>query len=405
MTVVRPELQFGVTELERRRTVVTGFHEKPRSDALDQRRLLLLRARRVRLPRRRVVLEREPLEGLAADGQLRAYRHTRLLGVHGHLQGRGHAQRPVGGRRGPLEDVGLRPDGRNSARGGRINRAVTPLRNRPPSPSPTRSASASTSSPLAEGRRASTSSTTSTRPPSTPPRSSPAAPTPRARPSCASRRRSASRASPSSRPPRATSTGARAERRRGGRAGRPAAVPDRPDRVRGRARRRPRERRGDRAQGRPRRGDRRGRPDLARGADRALRHRPDGLLRQLPAPPADAARPARRGGGQPEPGGPRQARAGSTSNTVLVGFSAGRPHPLVVRAMKLARNRRAATIAIADATLSEVAKLADHRLYYSSNSPAYVRSHRRCSAWSRRWPTASTRWTSPPTRTASRPSG
>jgi DNA-binding MurR/RpiR family transcriptional regulator len=62
-------------------------------------------------------------------------------------------------------------------------------------------------------------------------------------------------------------------------------------------------------------------------------------------------------------------------NTVMVGFSAGRPHPLVVRAMKLARNRRAATIAIADATLSEVAKLADHRLYYSSNSPAYVRSH------------------------------
>jgi DNA-binding MurR/RpiR family transcriptional regulator len=61
--------------------------------------------------------------------------------------------------------------------------------------------------------------------------------------------------------------------------------------------------------------------------------------------------------------------------TVLIGFSAGRPHPLVVRAVKLARNRRAATIAIADATLSEVAKLADHRLYYSSNSPAYVRSH------------------------------
>ena len=61
--------------------------------------------------------------------------------------------------------------------------------------------------------------------------------------------------------------------------------------------------------------------------------------------------------------------------TVMVGFSAGRPHPLVVRAMKLARNRRAATIAIADATLSEVAKLGDHKLFYSSNSPAYVRSH------------------------------
>ncbi|MBD0282270.1 MAG: MurR/RpiR family transcriptional regulator [Thermoleophilaceae bacterium] len=61
--------------------------------------------------------------------------------------------------------------------------------------------------------------------------------------------------------------------------------------------------------------------------------------------------------------------------TVMIGFSAGRPQPLVVRAMKLARHRRAATIAVADATLSEVAKLADHRLYYSSNSPAYVRSH------------------------------
>jgi DNA-binding MurR/RpiR family transcriptional regulator len=62
-------------------------------------------------------------------------------------------------------------------------------------------------------------------------------------------------------------------------------------------------------------------------------------------------------------------------STLVIGFSAGRPHPLVVRAMKLARHRKADTIAIADATLSEVAKLADQRLYYSSNGPAYVRSH------------------------------
>jgi DNA-binding MurR/RpiR family transcriptional regulator len=61
--------------------------------------------------------------------------------------------------------------------------------------------------------------------------------------------------------------------------------------------------------------------------------------------------------------------------TLLIGFSAGRPHPLVVRAMKLGRHRGAATIAISDATLSEVTKLGDQRLYYSSNSPAYVRSH------------------------------
>jgi DNA-binding MurR/RpiR family transcriptional regulator len=61
--------------------------------------------------------------------------------------------------------------------------------------------------------------------------------------------------------------------------------------------------------------------------------------------------------------------------TLVIGLSAGRPHPLVVRAMKLARHRKAKTIAITDATLSEVAKLAQIRLYYSSNSPAYVRSH------------------------------
>ena len=61
--------------------------------------------------------------------------------------------------------------------------------------------------------------------------------------------------------------------------------------------------------------------------------------------------------------------------TLVIGFSAGRPHPLVVRAMKLARHRKAPTLAITDATLSDVAKLAQIKLYYSSNSPAYVRSH------------------------------
>jgi DNA-binding MurR/RpiR family transcriptional regulator len=63
------------------------------------------------------------------------------------------------------------------------------------------------------------------------------------------------------------------------------------------------------------------------------------------------------------------------SDTLVIGLSAGRPHPLVVRAMKLARHRKARTAAITDATLSEVAKLGQIKLYYSSNSPAYVRSH------------------------------
>jgi len=61
--------------------------------------------------------------------------------------------------------------------------------------------------------------------------------------------------------------------------------------------------------------------------------------------------------------------------TMVIGLSAGRPHPLVVRAMKIARHRHAATLAIADASLSDVAKLADRTLWYSSNSPAFVRSH------------------------------
>jgi DNA-binding MurR/RpiR family transcriptional regulator len=62
-------------------------------------------------------------------------------------------------------------------------------------------------------------------------------------------------------------------------------------------------------------------------------------------------------------------------NTLVVGLSAGRPHPLITRTMKLARHRKAPTLAITDATLSEVARLARLRLYYSSNTPAFVRSH------------------------------
>lgn len=63
------------------------------------------------------------------------------------------------------------------------------------------------------------------------------------------------------------------------------------------------------------------------------------------------------------------------AGTLVIGFSAGRPHPLIIRAMKLARHREAPSVAIADATLSEVARLADHKIFYSSNSPTFVRSH------------------------------
>jgi DNA-binding MurR/RpiR family transcriptional regulator len=62
-------------------------------------------------------------------------------------------------------------------------------------------------------------------------------------------------------------------------------------------------------------------------------------------------------------------------DTLVVAFSAGRAHPLVMRAMKLARHRRAPTLAISDATLSEVGEHAEHTLYYSSDGPSYTRSN------------------------------
>jgi DNA-binding MurR/RpiR family transcriptional regulator len=61
--------------------------------------------------------------------------------------------------------------------------------------------------------------------------------------------------------------------------------------------------------------------------------------------------------------------------TLVIGFSSGRPHALVLRAFKLAQKRACDTVAITDASLSELTKLADHCLYYSSNSPSYTRSH------------------------------
>jgi DNA-binding MurR/RpiR family transcriptional regulator len=75
---------------------------------------------------------------------------------------------------------------------------------------------------------------------------------------------------------------------------------------------------------------------------------------------------------------PRQesiTRLGNVGDdTLVVAFSAGRAHPLVIRAMKLARHRGARTMAISDATLSDVGEHAEHTLYWSSDSPSYTRS-------------------------------
>jgi glucose-1-phosphate cytidylyltransferase len=75
MTVVRPELQFGVARLDGA-NVVEGFEEKPRFEGWINGGFFCFEPGVLDYLTEDSVLEREPLEGLASDGQLRAYRHT-----------------------------------------------------------------------------------------------------------------------------------------------------------------------------------------------------------------------------------------------------------------------------------------------------------------------------------------
>lgn len=74
MTVVQPQLQFGVTELDRDGRVL-GFQEKPRSQHWINGGFFCFEAGVLDYVRADSVLEREPLERLASEGQLRAHRH------------------------------------------------------------------------------------------------------------------------------------------------------------------------------------------------------------------------------------------------------------------------------------------------------------------------------------------
>jgi glucose-1-phosphate cytidylyltransferase len=73
MTVVRPELPFGIAMLDGER--VTGFHEKPRADQWVNGGFFVLQPGALDYLAADAVLERRPLERLAADGALGAYRH------------------------------------------------------------------------------------------------------------------------------------------------------------------------------------------------------------------------------------------------------------------------------------------------------------------------------------------
>jgi glucose-1-phosphate cytidylyltransferase len=79
MTVVRPTLQFGVAELNGD-GVVRGFAEKPRSEHWVNGGFFCFAPRALELFAPDSVLEREPLEQLAAAGELRAYRHEGFWG-------------------------------------------------------------------------------------------------------------------------------------------------------------------------------------------------------------------------------------------------------------------------------------------------------------------------------------
>jgi len=74
MTVVRPDLQWGVAEIEPDGEV-TGFVEKPKSEHWINGGFFCFEPSVFEWLDQQSVLEREPLEGLASDGQLGAFRH------------------------------------------------------------------------------------------------------------------------------------------------------------------------------------------------------------------------------------------------------------------------------------------------------------------------------------------
>jgi glucose-1-phosphate cytidylyltransferase len=74
VTVVRPELQFGIADLDGDGRI-RGFHEKPRSEHWVNGGFFCFEHGALGYMAEDSVLEREPLEHLATAGQLHAYRH------------------------------------------------------------------------------------------------------------------------------------------------------------------------------------------------------------------------------------------------------------------------------------------------------------------------------------------
>jgi glucose-1-phosphate cytidylyltransferase len=75
VTVVRPNSQFGIAELDDA-GLVRGFAEKPQLDHWVNGGFFCFEPGVWSYLEESSVLERQPLEGLAGDGQLHAYRHA-----------------------------------------------------------------------------------------------------------------------------------------------------------------------------------------------------------------------------------------------------------------------------------------------------------------------------------------
>jgi glucose-1-phosphate cytidylyltransferase len=73
--LLRPELQFGVTELDGEDGRVTGFREKPRSEHWINGGFFCMQKDALSYLEQDSVLERKPLERLVKENELHAYRH------------------------------------------------------------------------------------------------------------------------------------------------------------------------------------------------------------------------------------------------------------------------------------------------------------------------------------------
>ncbi len=108
MTVVRPRLQFGVAELNGD-GVVRGFVEKPRSEQWVNGGFFCFERSALDVLGPDSVLEQRAARASGGGGRFDGVSPRGLLGLPGHLQGRDRAQRPLVGRQGAVEAVGMSP--------------------------------------------------------------------------------------------------------------------------------------------------------------------------------------------------------------------------------------------------------------------------------------------------------